>query len=630
MYTNIFVGINIFLSIVLISSTVNYLVARFLSKCELIFLPKFSYGALIYFLLFFVLRAKHMEVAVAITFFKYFSITLNFLYIIVSRKNLFKNFNLLLFSVTISIFIFFLSIGPFHEYPADPVQHLLTISKCFAAKTLDEIQISHFNYFLSLLMIGKIDFVSNYFCLKIYSALVQTCLFYLFYRFTFLLTKNIHLSFAGALLSLCYFGTNVFSFYQYYTFAKSFFAYFAYIECMIIFVELLRSKKFSYLLYMFPVLLVCLVGHLQEVLFIYVQLIFAPILYVFLSKNDSRDEKNFTYKILIFGLLNISLIFVMFRFFPQKFNGNLDMNFLFQLNKIFHFLPSYIAVTKFSFSSVFFKTVGIFGVLAILLAIIFFIFSIKKQRDSTYTIITAISLAPIIVLSCPLTVYVLCKMMSSYLLYRLLYGSFYWIAFPVLLFYFLNKITDQKILLFKKGSILSLFWAIIIITIAVSFYPSHPFWGKTYALIHKSQKENNGLVLTELIRFINSNPEIKNKKFLSDGYTEVYLSIHRVDVVMGERYYEHSLIMSDVFFKETFPTKNAIKIKKHAEHLKGNAIIVNRQHSKSEFGEISGHWRESDTNTASKYSDHFMSYIGNGKNFKKKFVVDNNRSIYIY
>lgn len=631
-------------SLLFLSLDLRFFLKKYIKNLN--FLPLLSSGLFFYFLLFHILRFFNTNTADAIFYFKVVSILIILINIIIfliycyshrSKKEIVMKFGIIgelpLISILLLIFVFFFYIGPYHEYPSDPVQHLLLISKCFFSKSLKEIPITHFSYFFTLVLIGKIDFTSHYLNLSFYSALVQTTLFFLFYKLTYVISKNKHVALAGAIFSLGYFGTNVFSFYRYYTFAKTFFAYIAFLEAMIILVESMRMRRLSVIFFSFPLIVFCIFTHMQEALLICMQMLIAPIIMSLLVDNHNKElwTRSYYHKMILFPFLGIITFQYILKYVKEQ-NEILLPEFVLRLDKFFHFMPSKMFIINFLPNSSFFKTVGLFGLFTFIfigLAFILLLLQKKifssldnanKEKNLTLELVVSLALPSIIILFCPLTIFILGKIISQNLFYRLLYGSCYWIMFPIVLHYVLTRYSILNI-----NNRLKLFWFIVFLLLSISYYPQHPVWGRSYMLTYKMMQEHDGRAIVPLVNYINSNEEFKKKVFISDGYTEVFSAIHGIKVLNGQRFLDNPLLgcydWLALHYKRRIFNAHAIK-----KSMKGNnmdAAIINMQISDSELGRLSGHWKSSELNLKSKYDNRIVKLISKSKIFSSVKINEN-------
>ncbi|MBF0299330.1 MAG: hypothetical protein HQK51_11455 [Oligoflexia bacterium] len=635
--------INLFLSLITISIGTKFLLKTFTPSVYTNNLPIFSIGLFLYCILFHLLRSINLEVNKAILTFNTLAIFANFSFLLIKTLKIFfftnkkvthifqkDNIDFTLLSLIIFSLIFSLIIGPYHEYPSDPIQHLKFISMYFYTINLQDIPVSHFSYFFSSMAIGKIDFITNYFNLNLYSAVTQTILLSLFYRLTFVLTKNKSLSAVCALLSLVFFGTNIFNFYRYYTFSKTFFTYYAYIEAMILLIESVRIKRISPLVWLLPPLFYCATNHVQEAIFIYVQIIFVPIILSLSLNKNSFKNSPFQYKLLLFSISNIAISSLIIFFLPNLIlkPDFIDPQFLLFSNKISKFIHLPFVTINFFPHSPFFKTLGIWGIFAIIYSCFFLL--INKKIDINYSIIASITVAPVIIITCPLTVFFLGKMMSAYLLYRLLYASMYWITFPLLIYITLKHLLSDH-LFFLKNKYKYFFHLFIFISFSLSLFYKAPFWGRFYMLTYIPNANISGHSLINLISYLKSSSNLKNQIVLSDAYTEVFLSIHGLRSYTGQRYHNHRF-MNEVHY---YYNKNLGRYSTPEEFFnaiiiahKIYAIIINKQTTESINGEISRHWKKTETNSLVKYSTEFLTYILN-KEFFYEIRIDKDISIFM-
>ncbi|MBF0206890.1 MAG: hypothetical protein HQK53_08350 [Oligoflexia bacterium] len=537
----------------------------------------------------------------------------------------------------------------------------MEISAILGTNTLTEISLNKFIYFLISLFLGKVDFVSNYAALTIYSAIAQTLLFFCFYRFSMVITNSRWIAITGAILSLGYFGTNIFSFYRYYTFSKVWFPYLVYLETLLIFVCALKNQKTKEMLHVFPLGLFCLIVHPQEALLLSIQIILLPtilfIAFVFGRDKTSICSRYYRNAVIASALLVvISSLIYYFRLYNHFYFSALvappgnyqNPEYLFFLKEIFPKISGDWAIVNFGLNFPLFKTLGIFGVTSIILSLVFYFFPKLPNIEYKNTLFfTAVCLVPFIALFCPLTIFFLGKIMSSYLLYRLLYGSLYWLAFPAIVAYFAKVIYTLfpvKITIRLEKKWCRTFTMSVLITTVVisgvglmSLLTRPPFWGRMDMLIYKSDIENNGKNLIPLIKHIKEDRSIANFKFCADDYTEFFLKMHGTNIYYGTRYQTVG-----VFFESTKmdgcpelknpPPAKVVKNEKSILHAWEKnygcqAIIVNYQTKNSLLGKISGHWNENSTQSISRYSCDVLNELFTTDNFTNVAV---NSQIYIF
>ncbi|MBF0312046.1 MAG: hypothetical protein HQK52_01450 [Oligoflexia bacterium] len=145
-------------------------------------------------------------------------------------------------------------------------------------------------------------------------------------------------------------------------------------------------------------------------------------------------------------------------------------------------------------------------------------------------------------------------------------------------------------------------------------------------LTKKIPPEGDGRSVTPLIPILKQQPLPTRKIYISDGYTEFFLSLHGIPVSAGERFFNNGIVANEDYLESTFPVWN----KKHVKTLrslhfhlssyvtKNNKFIVNGQSYKSRIGEISGHWNPNSANTKSIYAKNFLSSVADKKYFDKE------------
>jgi hypothetical protein len=176
---------------------------------------------------------------------------------------------LLLVGVFIGVMIY---VGPYLEFPSDPVDHLAFIQSWEKARWMnyiysDSYYSSRFVYFFEhwLLQPSGLSF-GNRTGLLFLSPALQGILFWQFIRITKILTNNTILSQLGGLMSLGFFGYNAISFYRYTVLAGTLLAYIIFLEGLILIISSFSKEEWRYLFLLPPLLAFCWQNHPQETL----------------------------------------------------------------------------------------------------------------------------------------------------------------------------------------------------------------------------------------------------------------------------------------------------------------------------------------------------------------------------
>lgn len=551
--------------------------------------PLISYGLTVLFALFISFKKIQISTSHSYYFMTSFLCLLGIMGIInmMLRRyqlKLFFHHNRLLIAVTGLLFLSFFYFGPFFEYPSDPLSHLNRIFSFKNAEYLDEVSYSQFNYFFSFIIFKHVTYTdSTYYLFALYAAFFQTLLFFSFYRLLKYVLHDKYFALCGSLLSLGYFGTNIFSFYNYYTFARTYLAYIVFVEAMILLVSAVHKKSFLPILGIFPLLIYCYFNHDQEALFIILQVIGAPLV-ILAARQDPFKSSGFIKRLSLFTLIAVAVGIAGFKL-VQRFPHFTEIDYVTEVT--IPLFPSFF-ILDLGFSKPFSMTLGIVGWSVFLLAVTLLVGVNKPTKIST---ILGFTIIPIFALLFPPSLSYLGKLIPSYGLYRLVYSSFFWLNIVVIF-----KLIAIRFNLNLKYTV----YVSTLILLALSTYRHTPVYGRLTTLFYRVDDDKNGRDLTPVINVL-----IRHKctqaglSYASDAYTAVYLKLHGIKAV-GTRF-------NTTIVNQQYKTPKHLLMKMDIGKI--CAIIMNKHATISWVGGSSGHWKATEASSVDKYSKSFLQAV---------------------
>ncbi|NJO19780.1 MAG: hypothetical protein HC838_06510 [Spirulinaceae cyanobacterium RM2_2_10] len=164
-----------------------------------------------------------------------------------------------------------IAVGPYLEFPSDPVDYFYRIQAWEKARWLNYGGLGQYATFASfsnhwLLKPSGVD-QGDRTAVNILSALWQGLLFWESIRLAKVLTHSWRWGWLAGVLSLGYFGYNAISFYRYSTFAGAMLAQIVYLEALLVIFAVFLTERWRYTLLLIPLLTLAADSHLQAVLF---------------------------------------------------------------------------------------------------------------------------------------------------------------------------------------------------------------------------------------------------------------------------------------------------------------------------------------------------------------------------
>ncbi len=268
------------LSVIFLTQWINRLLNRrhyFSAKI----LPCFAWGWLLYFALYMTGLWAKISVAALSMLFTALAVgsacagLLSWLYSLRSplRLRLLRSeipLDLVSLGGTAAFMLGMMLVGPYLEFPSDPLEHLRRIQsweRVIWTQDVYSVYALRFSYFWShwLLQDSGITWGERQ-GLGIFCAVLQGMLFWSFIRVTKQFTSKKTVAWLGAIFSVAFFGKDVFSFYSYYVLASTFTTYLVFLEGLLLLLHCFQQQQFRNLWLLPPLLFFCVQNHAQEAL----------------------------------------------------------------------------------------------------------------------------------------------------------------------------------------------------------------------------------------------------------------------------------------------------------------------------------------------------------------------------
>ncbi|MBI1859636.1 MAG: hypothetical protein HYR96_01800 [Deltaproteobacteria bacterium] len=227
-------------------------------------------------------------------------------------------------------------------------------------------------------------------------------------------------------------------------------------------------------------------------------------------------------------------------------------------------LTRYGSLKIWSRTGPFADTIGISGVVSLLLALVFF-----RQ----FPIEGALTIAPFFVVLCPATALLLCWLMpTGYILYRI----FYVLPFGFILVSSLLRALP--------------FWAAGLLVAALAFPPAFPWRGRLAFLLYRAPAVREFTHLDQTARWIKENrPGILTCELITDDITDWVVSTH-----LGRNFSRANRLAPRLLTQKLDTTE---KILDHAQKHKACGVLVARRselpaETPSRAARLSHHWDE--------------------------------------
>ncbi len=524
-------------------------------------------------------------------------------------------------------------VGPYLEFPSDPVEHLYRIQAWDKALWMNysgyHPASDRFAYFIQhwLLQSSALS-LGNRTGLALLSPLLQGMLFWQFVRLTSLLTKSTVLGWLGGVISLGYFGYSGISFYRYTVLSGALLAYIVFLDGFILIVGSFSKEEWRYLLLLPPLLLFCWSNHPQETL---LQLsaiaCICSTLFVFRYRTISPGFRRMMGFSSLFGGAIAAVICLQ----NPVLSSNTPEHQSHTLVAIYNLFGWQIQYHNLGMLH---QMIGVFGWFSMTSALLMLLLN---RPDRTLDLMAGLCVWPIIFLLNPLSISLLLRFVDVEVYHRLLYGSLFWI-FPILLmqklysylfecsspsFKMVSKIKNFLVLKPSLGRLI--LYAPIIFLILLSFIPKAPVYGKMrHVLLRVKDPRLDGRNLQKTIAYLRDrapqtclDPDAQKtlasrSYILSDSYVNTYLQVTGYFYAATNRRespgYESPYTGLNVFadrqmdyytFRDLIKTHNICYV----------ILYLQTGNLYSWMGDVVRHWSADHARTQRYYSEGFIEWI---------------------
>lgn len=380
------------------------------------------------------------------------------------------------------LILLFLIPGAYIEFPSDAWEHFRRIFEWQACLFIDDHSTNYkFTYFWGWTLMSKVGPLSRRTGLDIYSTFWQFLLAYQFYLFA----KRIGFSESWAkvqvLGTICLFGINLFGFYRLYALSSTPLAYIAYLQSLIVIMDVFdgKTKKVILLIFLVPIIYY---NHYQEILLLIISStsIFMANIY---EKKQPFLTKKIKYSIiitLILGFIGCSLTIHFFQSYTlliSQFWNSYLQNY-FQEKTVLNWTLDSTYWSKWGILRIwdpklpYFQVLGIYGCFSMLCSLIFW---------NKYRVLSTLTLFPLLLLFFqPFTLFIAAidgQHTTFRVLYALPYSFMFIVALKEIFEFITQSITNKKYI--------NSYLIIIFILIFLSWQPSQPWLGKLWHQLYK-------------------------------------------------------------------------------------------------------------------------------------------------
>lgn len=404
----------------------------------------------------------------------------------------------------IALFLFFLIPGAYLEYPSDPWEHFRRI---FSWQGVDRIGQSvikeKFAYFFGWSLLSRVPLLRRLFSVDLYSAFWQLLFSYQFFRFFRHFGTPKRKACVLVLGVIAFFGTNVFGI-RYYALSSTPLAYIIYLSGLMIVADILDGQYLKLLLLPFVWIFISM-NHFQEKLY------FAMNGAILVGFTYGRRYLHISRRgYLALGLLVLFASWVFGYWIQHEFpylfgsveiQGGISRFGTFKFWKLHHPSP-------------YFETLGVYGVLGLISAVVF---------SGRYPLFSMMSLCPFLMLCFPPAVLVICSFIrSAYDSYRILY------AFPLSILFTLGlyEVVDWSLARFLRNSdkIRADFWVAGILC-CLAAVPYFPWRGRLFFQVYQNSLERGAEQFEPLLRWAYLNKgKLDGCSIVTDDFTQFVLT----------------------------------------------------------------------------------------------------------
>jgi hypothetical protein len=509
-----------------------------------------------------------------------------------------------------------LYVGPYLEYPADPVEYLYRVQSWEKARWMDyEGYGPHAHRFAAfaehwLLRPSGIS-VGERGGLGVLAAAFEALLFWQFVRLGAVLTGHARWGWVAGVLSLAYFGFYAISFYRYTYLSGPLVSYVLYLEGLVLLVAAFRTEQWRYLLLVPPLAAAAWMNHEQGTLFLLVAASgFAVLLLVFRYRALSPPFR----RVLLAATAAAAVIVLTAALLrpPVSPPGPLPTYFTESPGTLFGWKLHHHGLLMLE------HAVGLPGWLTLSAGILLLV---RSQGSRGLDLAAALAVWPFVLLLAPPSYEILGRFMNLETLHRLLYGAAYWVLPAALVGHAVERLRARG----RTGAAGALTVAFVLAAVAGGFVARSPIHGRLDHVFYRPDPRLDGRNLEGLVRYVRGHAE----RDCVDPYPDPrYRPIRRY--VLSDTYVNSYLQATGYFYAasnrrgadglESPPIGLTVALRDGLEYPEFRAIV--RQTAvcyvilyraaggpKSWLGAATGHWPADFAQTAREYSPRLVEWV---------------------
>jgi hypothetical protein len=528
--------------------------------------------------------------------------------------------------LVILVFVaFMLGVGPYLEFPTDPLSYLYGVQAWEKARWLD------YDFYYAARVAAFVDHWllqpsgvdhGDRTGLTIMSALMQGLLFWQVIRLGTLLTGEAMWGWLAGLLSLGYFGYGPISFYRYVVLSGPMATYIVYLEGLALVVAAFRSQEWRYLPLLFPILLFGLTNHPQEALLLLNAVAgLALLLVLFRLRTLRRGFRRLLFlggAVSVVGVVTLALVATPFE--PRDI---VDPFYVSHLSTPLGGTLRYHTVQLLD------QMIGVVGwsMMALGAGVL-----LLNRPDSRLDIAAALTVWPLLVLWNPVAFEALARLMTIQTIHRVLYGSPFWLLPVVLLKHVVERLAKGQ--LARLGRWVAL--GGLVLLVVASLIPTPPVSGKLLHLAYRPDRRLDGRNLRRVVEYVRANAEracvdpFPDPRFrpirryvVSDPYVNAYLQATGHFYTVTERREHHGYEAPEL--RLTTALADDVDLRQFLDFLRKNSVCyvilyLQRGAPPSWLGAVIGHWPADAARTERYYSPRLIEWVtGNPDAFELVF-----------
>jgi len=521
--------------------------------------------------------------------------------------------------IFVTIVVLTVTIGPYTEIPADVWAHFGKIQRSVYFWERGEIlTISPWHTMvgmsLGLTNTNLLDAVPwlHVLLTTIFLAVIFeiACEYWLLSKGQSALT--IHFGILVIIAFYIFFGTNVFSYVRYYTFAPTYLAYLIYLfavgRCYQVIGLPTHLERLHELGWVVLSLIAVYLVHKQEALFIFCVLGTSICVAIpWYLTNHVREKKRLkTLELYVYLILFIGIVVAVVALLSNISSGHPAVeDHIIDLGLVLKILKNVVVA---DLSGRVFETVGVVGGIVIVCSVGLFI--VDKRLFPEHLML----LAAIVTLFNPVFVSAFLDRAHPHLLWRMAYM----IPMPFLM---VRLIMDPRLMgsRFAVSGLLPylLLTCFIVADVASNYVGAGRIVNSRWQTIMPVSNRSSETQWTDLIDLLQ---QYSHRNILTDSVTGYVINGITPNVVLGNKFHETKPFQS---LNKEFYTQSSFK-----DYL-GWLIVVNlRDGEASKIGKLSGHWPQDILNVSSQYSDRLIKFLENPPNHIRTIWSRNRITVY--